>query len=265
MPRRGSAYRSAVSNNLGYMGVANANGFTFADLFAGIGGFHAMLSHAGGQCAYVSEIDSAAREVYARNWIDPGGQDQLINTDITLATPATGKVGVPAHDVLAAGFPCQPFSKSGTQRGMAEARGTLFWNIARVLEERKPSVVLLENVRNIAGPRHRHEWDVIIATLRDLGYRVSSQPTVFSPHLLPPELGGTPQIRDRVFIVGTYIGPERVASELEEVGEPLPTVLRLPVGGWHPDNWRADWILDDDRRIDDVEHYQLLARRANLD
>ena len=72
---------------------------------------------------------------------------------------------------------------------MDEARGTLFWNIARIIEERRPEVVLLENVRNLVGPRHRHEWQVIWETLRELGYRVPERPAIFSPHLLPPALG----------------------------------------------------------------------------
>ena len=156
--------------------------------------------------------------------------------------------------MLAAGFPCQPFSKSGFQRGMDEARGTLFWNIARILETRKPSVVLLENVRNLAGPRHTHEWDVIIQTLRELGYRVSSTPTVFSPHFLPPWKGGTPQVRDRVFILGTYVGPERALRETDVA----PTLVRGPVDGWDVRDWRADWILDDDVQIAGVEQIPAL-------
>src|SRR5690606_15897949 len=204
--------------------VAVSTAFRYVDLFAGIGGFHAMLDHAGGHCVYVSEIDREARETYVRNWVDPlpAGQRPVINTDINLATPEDGPVDVPEHDVLAAGFPCQPFSKSGHQRGMDEARGTLFWNIARILQERTPAVVLLENVRNIAGPRHRHEWDVIIQTLREIGYRVSATPSVFSPHFLPPWRGGTPQVRDRVFILGTYVGPERAQAETNVP----PTVVR---------------------------------------
>lgn len=231
--------------------------FRYADLFAGIGGFHAMLDHAGGRCVYVSEIDREARETYLRNWVDPLPETQrpVVNTDITMATPEDGQVDVPSHDVLAAGFPCQPFSKSGYQRGMDEARGTLFWNIARILEERTPAVVLLENVRNIAGPRHTHEWDVIIQTLREIGYRVSSTPSVFSPHFLPPSLGGTPQVRDRVFILGTFVGRERALSEWDVP----PTVVRAPVEGWNVHDWDAEWILDDDSSISDLSKYRLTA------
>lgn len=229
--------------------------FTYVDLFAGIGGFHAMLDHAGGRCVYVSEIDRQARQTYIRNWVDPLAEAQrpIINTDITIATPDDAPVDVPAHDVLAAGFPCQPFSKSGYQRGMDEARGTLFWNIARILEDRTPAVVLLENVRNIAGPRHTHEWDVIIQTLREIGYRVSSTPSVFSPHFLPPSLGGTPQIRDRVFILGTFVGPRRALAEVDVA----PTVVRGPVQGWNVHDWDVEWILDDDAAIADVDKYRL--------
>ena len=214
-----------------------------------------MLDHAGGRCVYVSEIDREARLTYVRNWVDPlpEAQRPVVNTDITMATPDDGPVDVPPHDVLAAGFPCQPFSKSGFQRGMDEARGTLFWNIARILEERKPAVVLLENVRNIAGPRHTHEWDVIIQTLREIGYRVSSTPSVFSPHLLPPSLGGTPQVRDRVFILGTYVGRERAVSETDVA----PTVVRAPVDGWSIHDWNAEWILDDDSSIAELSRYRM--------
>lgn len=234
--------------------------FKYVDIFAGIGGFHAMLDHAGGQCVYVSEIDREARKTYIRNWVEPlpKALRPIVNTDITLATPADGEVDVPAHDVLAAGFPCQPFSKSGYQRGMDEARGTLFWNIARILEERSPAVVLLENVRNIAGPRHRHEWDVIIKTLRQLGYRVSSTPSVFSPHFLPPSLGGTPQVRDRVFILGTHVGPDRALAETDTP----PTVVRGAVAGWNVHDWNVDWVLDDDASITRIEKYRLSSEEA---
>ena len=189
--------------------------FTYADLFAGIGGFHAALSHAGGRCVYVSEIDREARQTYAAQLGRPAARGARAHQS-TPTSPSRRRTTAPStsptHDVLAAGFPCQPFSKSGYQRGMDEARGTLFWNIARILEERTPAVVLLENVRNLAGPGTRHEWDVIIQTLREIGYRVSSTPSVFSPHFLPPSLGGTPQVRDRVFILGTYVGPERAMA-----------------------------------------------------
>ncbi len=216
----------------------SAPAFTFVDLFAGIGGFHAALGALGGECVYASEIDTAAAAVYEKNWgLRPEG-------DIVEAT--VGQMKVPAHDVLAAGFPCQPFSKSGYQRGMDEARGTLFWNICRVLEERRPKLVVLENVRNLAGPRHAHEWDVIVRSLRELGYRVSSTPAVFSPHLLPPEQGGRPQVRERVFITATYVGG------LQDV-DVEPVVRNKPVSDWHPEHWDLAEHLPLDSRLKPVE------------
>lgn len=201
--------------------------FTFIDLFAGIGGFHAALSGMGGECVYAVEIDESAAAVYERNW----GRNPLgdITKDVT-----DEEVAIPSHDVLTAGFPCQPFSKSGRQRGMDETRGTLYWSILRIISERRPALVILENVRNIAGPRHTHEWNVIVNTLRDQGYRVSSTPGVFSPHLLPRRLGGRPQVRERVFIVGVR---DDCASP-EELIEEFPVVTNKPVDGWNPNKWK---------------------------
>jgi len=127
---------------------------------------------------------------------------------------------------------------------MDEARGTLFWNICEILRVRKPSVVLLENVRNIAGPRHQHEWHVIIRSLRELGYRVSATPVVFSPHLLPPERGGRPQVRERVFILGTYVGPKSAYDDVD------PTVKTRAVDAWSPQEWSLEEHLPLQRQLD---------------
>lgn len=215
--------------------------FRFVDLFCGIGGFHAAMSALGGECVYAVEIDKAAAAVYRRNWgIDPEG-------DITIDANDE-RVVVPPHDVLCAGFPCQPFSKSGFQRGMDETRGTLYWNILRVVETQRPALVLLENVRNLAGPRHQHEWELIIRTLRDAGYVVSERPSIFSPHLLPPDRGGKPHVRERVFIVAIR------SDGIEQVWNPLipPVAEPRPVSGWHPRMWNleADLPLDPDSDVD---------------
>lgn len=210
--------------------------FTYTDLFAGIGGFHAALSAMGGHCSYAVEIDPSAAQVYLRNW----GIDAL--GDITIDAGESGVTQrIPEHDVLAAGFPCQPFSKSGAQKGMDEVRGTLYFNILKIIHERHPTVLLLENVRNLAGPRHKHEWEVIIRTLREEGYRVSDTPAILSPHQLGPEQGGRPQIRERVFITATYnpesIGtnsPEPVTQSRHFYGESGETAWRL-----------RDFLLDD--------------------
>jgi DNA (cytosine-5)-methyltransferase 1 len=212
--------------------IVTAMSFTFIDLFAGIGGFHAALGALGGECVYASEWDKDSARIYERNWnLKPDG-------DLTLSANAE-VMNVPHHDVLVGGFPCQPFSKSGRQMGMEETRGTLFWNIAKIIEVRKPSLVLLENVRNIAGPRHIHEWEVIIKTLRDLGYRVSEHPLVVSPHQIRPEYGGRPQVRERVFIAATKI-PKGMPNFKRNVDVPnLDSVSR----DWDPQKWNLSQDL----------------------
>lgn len=201
-----------------------APAFRFIDLFAGIGGFHAVMKAFGGECVYAVEIDKQAAAVYDANWGRHAGRSAL--GDITQdADDDLDVMNVPAHDVLCAGFPCQPFSKSGAQRGMDEARGTLFFNIASIIKAHHPKIVLLENVRNLIGPRHDHEWEIIIRTLREEGYNVSKRPAIFSPHLLPPHLGGTPQVRERVFITATH-APQAVPGtksgdiDFEALGPP---------------------------------------------
>ena len=226
---------------------ANPQGFTYVDLFAGIGGFAASLESFGGRGVYSVEIDPAAAAVYERNW----GRSPL--GDITADANDT-TMNVPAHDILTAGFPCQPFSKSGAQLGMEETRGTLFFNIMKIVEAHHPTIVLLENVRNLAGPRHRHEWEVVIGLLRKEGYRVSEAPAVFSPHLLPLERGGRPQVRERVFITATH-DPEHVMDH-DQV--PIPQIREDGRGD-------EEWSLIDDLPLDlDVEdqRYALTAEEV---
>lgn len=219
------------------IGLSHDPAFRYADLFAGIGGFAAVFRSLGGEHAYSVEIDAAAAAVYARNWgIDPLG-------DIT-EDANDSRVTVADHDILAAGFPCQPFSKSGAQRGMDEVRGTLFFHIEKVLRTRKPTVVVLENVRNLVGPRHRHEWQVIIEHLRDAGYQVSSTPAIFSPHKIAPEHGGSPQVRERVFITGTLV-PDGMVMDPEPVPVALPAEV-LMQREWHLIN---DLPMDDSREV----------------
>ena len=210
--------------------------FSFVDLFAGVGGLHATAVALGGRCVLASEIDRTAADVYERNWgLRPEGDViPLTSGHIT---------AVPAHDLLLAGFPCQPFSKSGQQRGLADERGSLFFSVRNVLRHRRPAVVLLENVRNIAGPRQRDTWRTIVQELRLAGYRTPSEAAVMSPHLLPPEAGGSPQVRERVYILGTYVGRARALAETDV--EPL--VCNQPLAGWKPERWDVarDVLLPD--------------------
>ena len=202
--------------------------FRFVDLFAGIGGFHLALESLGGECVLASEIDADCRTVYARRW-----PNTRLEGDINSLTKDTSVI--PEHDVLCAGFPCQPFSKSGFQRGLKDrTRGTLFY---------------LENVRNIAGPRHRDTWRVIIDSLREEGYQVADEPTVFSPHLLPPELGGTPQVRERIFILAEHVGGNGAIRE--------PLFAKRPIDDWDPKRWRIETILQPPEEVNSPERYAL--------
>jgi DNA (cytosine-5)-methyltransferase 1 len=224
--------------------IRSGSTFRFVDLFAGIGGFHLALEALGGRCVLASEIDAACQEVYRGRFPE---------------TPLVGDIrglsqsphGIPDHDVLAAGFPCQPFSKSGFQLGLRDKiRGTLFFEIMEIVRARHPRFVLLENVRNIAGPRHVETWQTVVLALREEGYVVSSAPMVVSPHELPRDRGGAPQVRDRVFIVGEYAP----ALAADEVG---PLIEAIPVPGWDRHTWRIDDYLDSDSAIPLVERYQL--------
>ena len=138
--------------------------FTFIDLFAGIGGFHLALKKEGGVCVFASEIDQFARKVYSQSFND---SKNILHGDINdFVNNASSDI--PDHDVLTAGFPCQPFSKSGNQRGISETRGTLFWSIAKIIEHKKPKLILLENVRNLIGPKHKSDYLTMISILRSL-------------------------------------------------------------------------------------------------
>jgi DNA (cytosine-5)-methyltransferase 1 len=223
--------------------------FDFVDLFAGIGGFHAVMTALGGNGVLAAEIDDAPAAVYESNWGLSPAKD-------VVELSASPRRLVPAHAVLAGGFPCQPFSKSGYQRGMSEQRGQLFHEVLKILHARRPPFVVLENVRNIAGPRQQAVWSSVVSGLRDEGYRVASQPCVFSPHLLPPHLGGAPQVRDRVYIVGVRVGRARAQRETDV----LPAVTRHPVAGWNPAHWDLDRdVLLADHEIPHVGRYRLTA------
>jgi DNA (cytosine-5)-methyltransferase 1 len=160
--------------------------FKFIDLFCGVGGFHMALSSIDGDCVFASDIDAECRKVYFNNFgLEPFG-------DIT----KVDEKEIPKHDVICAGFPCQAFSKAGHRRGVNDPRGTLFFDIIRIAKYHKPKYLILENVRNLASHDGGNTWRVIRYNLRELGYNVSDEPIIFSPHYI-----GVPQHRERVFIL----------------------------------------------------------------
>lgn len=162
----------------------------FIDLFAGLGGFHKALHELGHECVFVSEIDPVLRETYRVNW----GEDINIHGDIRKIVKDRIEL-IPNHDILCAGFPCQPFSKAGKQLGRKDERGTLFDEIVKILETRKPRFFILENVRFIAKHNNEETWNAMKADFDRLGYEVEHQD--YSPHEF-----GIPQHRQRIFIVG---------------------------------------------------------------
>ena len=229
--------------------------FNFVDLFAGIGGFHYALEAEGGRCVLAVERDVDCQQVYRSAF--PGSRLEGDIRAITRYADGSDRPEaevdqlVPDHDVLCAGFPCQPFSKSGHQQGVRDrTRGTLFHDVMTIVMAKHPRFVMLENVRNLAGPRHRSTWNDIIDSLRGEGYLVSREPLVLSPHRLSPEDGGAPQVRDRVFILAYR------PSGLHDA-DAGPLLPRDTSPGWDPDDWRIDDYLDDDTDIDGLDRYQL--------
>jgi DNA (cytosine-5)-methyltransferase 1 len=171
------------------MGVVNMNGkrssFTFIDLFAGIGGFHQAAALHGGECVFACEIDIYAQYTYKSNYgIQPYG-------DITTLNAAD----VPDHDILFAGFPCQAFSIIGKMQGFEDTRGTLFFDIARILEYKKPSMFILENVKQFSTHDSGRTLQTILLTLEKLGYMTNWK-------ILNALDFGLPQKRERTIIVG---------------------------------------------------------------
>jgi DNA (cytosine-5)-methyltransferase 1 len=159
--------------------------FTYIDLFAGIGGFHQAADAFGGKCVFASEIDSEAKRAYEANYkIIPHG-------DITKIDASK----IPDHDVLLAGFPCQPFSIIGKKLGFDDIRGTLFFEIARILKEKKPKIFVLENVKQLKTHNKGNTLKTILETLENLDYKVYSE-------ILNALNFGLPQKRERIIIVG---------------------------------------------------------------
>ena len=153
------------SNDLKNVG----DGYTFIDLFAGIGGFHLALHNLGAKCVFISEFDKYARETYKQNFkkIDP----ELISSDRFGGdiTKIDAK-NIPDFNVLCAGFPCQPFSVAGYKKGFEDTRGTLFFDIARIIEEKKPQAFILENVKGLLIHNNGRTLLRMKEVLESLGY-----------------------------------------------------------------------------------------------
>ena len=158
---------------------------TFADMFCGIGGFHVAASALGLDCVFACDIDAEARRAYARNFgVEPRG-------DIAEIVPDD----VPDHDLLTAGFPCQPFSIIGGMRGFEDTRGTLFFDLATIIAAKTPPALLLENVRQFSSHDGGRTLRRVLAVLTELGYSADWR-------ILNALDFGLAQKRERTFIVG---------------------------------------------------------------
>lgn len=210
--------------------------FKYIDLFCGIGGFHQAMKSLGGECVFASDIDEDCRKTYEMNYgITPVG-------DITKIEAAD----IPPHDVLCGGFPCQAFSKAGNRLGFDDpTKGTLFFDICRILKYHHPKYVLLENVRNLASHDHGKTWNVIHDKLEELGYNLLPEPVIFSPHYL-----GIPQHRERVYIM----------------------CIRKDIGKVHPFTFTKEQIitctinsiLQDDGEIPNIKEYRISSDLEDL-
>lgn len=195
-------------------GSSSAQGsFTFIDLFAGIGGLRRGFDSIGGRCVFTSEWNKFARQTYAANFRD----NRPIAGDITRIETNE----IPDHDVLVAGFPCQPFSIAGVSKKnslgrkhgfLDETQGTLFFDVARILRDKRPAAFMLENVKNLTSHDQGRTFDVIIKTLtKDLGYHVW-QKVIDAQHFVP-------QHRERIIIVGFRDGVSFSWDDLELPGK----------------------------------------------
>lgn len=184
--------------------------FTFVDLFAGIGGIRIPFTELGGKCVFSSEWDKAAQISYSYNFGEvPFGDITKINSD-----------SIPKHDVLLAGFPCQAFSIIGKMKGFADTRGTMFFEVARILQHHQPKAILLENVKQLVSHDGGNTFKVILDTLAELGYSVKWK-------ILNALDFGLPQKRERVIIVGfkSAAACEQFNFDFEPIAYDLASVL----------------------------------------
>ena len=160
----------------------------FIDLFSGLGGFHVALVQLGHECVFASEINKTLADNYEENFgVKTFGDITKIKAE-----------DIPKHDILCAGFPCQPFSKAGRQKGLKDKKnGSFFINdVARILKFHKPKYFILENVTHLKKHDREKTWKIILGKLKGLGYDVKD--ATLSPHEFK-----VPQIRKRIFIVGS--------------------------------------------------------------
>lgn len=168
----------------------------FIDLFAGLGGFHLALNELGHKCVFASELNEDLRSLYRKNFDDVNPKYVVGNIHEISAK------NIPPHDILCAGFPCQPFSQAGHRKGLEDPEnGNHFEKIVEILKFHKPKYLILENVPNLMGHDGGKTWDIIKSTLESTGLNYKVSEKILSPHQF-----GIPQHRKRIYIVGKLGG-----------------------------------------------------------
>ena len=195
--------------------------FKFIDLFAGIGGIRIPFQELGGQCVFSSEWDKFSQITYQVNFGEiPHGDITKINAE-----------DIPSHDLLVGGFPCQAFSQAGLKKGFQDTRGTLFFDIARILKHHKPKAFLLENVKHLKGHDSGKTFKTIMNVLREIGYQTIEYKVLNAKDF------GVPQNRERIFIFG-YI--DFIFFQFPE-----PLNLKTRVGDVLDDNVPEKYTISD--------------------
>ncbi|MEI7190311.1 DNA (cytosine-5-)-methyltransferase [Pectobacterium brasiliense] len=225
------------SNTIG-RGVSS---FRFVDLFAGIGGFHAGMAENGGECVFACEIDDHLREIYRDNFgIFPEGDIKKVD-----------EKSVPYHDILCAGFPCQPFSLAGKKKGQTcPESGQLIDEVVRIAEYHKPRYVLLENVPNIITIDSGSFWHYMNTKFSDIGYSLHYR-------VLSPVDIGVPQNRQRVFIVACR---DEADTHMLKWPEHTPDCISLETIL----DSEGDFRILEPAKVNLLAHWQLLLQKLNI-
>ena len=223
----------------------------FIDLFAGLGGFRLALERLGHECVYACEVDPQLQELYDSNFAD----GPKTHGDIRIS-----KHHVPPHDILCAGFPCQPFSKSGTQSGLRdETSGTLFHEILDILKQHRPKYVILENVGNFERHDQGRTWQIVKSSLDSLGYdiRATEHKASGGEGLLSPHHLGHPHHRERFFAVAAHVSiPDDVFPSRNRVAATAIGDIVQPTGDMSKSDLSETQIVDQHLRC--IEHWNAL-------
>jgi len=203
-------------------------------LFSGVGGIDIAFENSGYKTVLANDIDKFACQTFKMNFKNT----EIICGDITKIDAKT----LPDFDILIGGFPCQAFSIAGYKKGFDDIRGTLFFDVARILREKKPQMILLENVKNLVSHDNGKTFEVILKTLDELGYHVKYKV------LNACEYGNIPQNRERIYIVG-FLDPAR--ANKFQFPKPIPLTKTL------------NDVIDFDTKVDDKYYYDKYPHIAN--